>query len=222
MADFNSSLPVIGSQHVTQSTSPWVVSGTISVDTLPIGSNFTLSSAGSIGVYWPVTGSIVISGTSIPVFRGIGSIRIAEQGVVPLNVTGSFIPYGIGSVLVTGTVSTTAGTRSNLINDYISGLSIAAGGSDIHTYISTGSSYISRIMAAFSGKAKINVAISGTSMLFKATGFNSTADPNIILDFGEENGLFVGNGSGLSVIRYNRESASAQDVYSTIIGYTPS
>lgn len=260
MADFNSSLPVVGSQHVTQSTSPWVVSGTatvagtVAISTSPVpvsgivnlGTSATLPVSGTaFTTVWIGTGSVVQSGTSQPVFRGIGSIRIAEQGTV-LGISGivnqgttpwvtsgtatvagtvnvaagsTYLVSSPGSVAVYGTLDTSPGARSNIVNSYTSGLDVIAGGSMVHTYISTGSFYVSKVLTGFSGKGKSVVSFSGTSMIHKAVGFNSTANPNINLDFGEQNGLLVIGGTGLSVITFNRESTSAQDLYSTIIGY---
>lgn len=232
MADYNSSLPVSG--IVNQGTSPWAISGTVRADILtsPV----------------PVSGNALgVSGTAFnTVWVGVGSVRIAEQGVTfgvsgivnqgtnPWVVSGTATIAGQsinisagsiklistnGSVAVYGTVATSAGARDNIINSYTSGVDVAAGGSLIHTFVTTGSAYISRVLTGFSGKAKTLVALSGTSMTHKAVGFNSTATPNIQLDFGESNGILVVGGTGLSVILYNREASSAQDVYSTIIGY---
>jgi len=139
------------------------------------------------------------------------------------DLTGSVSLQGIGSVIATieGTVTTTAtaGARDDLVVDYKTSASVAAAAIGSHGYISLGSLYVSRIMGGFSGKAKMMVLTSGTSAVPLAVGFNSTANPNMSFDFGESNGLLIGNGSGLSIIRYNRDT-SAQDVYSSIMGYT--
>ena len=111
---------VSGSIYVTgsinQLTDPWRITG--SVTPYGVGSSLLVSSAGSVGIYitagsvnqntdpWRITGSVIS--------YGVGSIRIAEQGVIPLNVTGSVQPYnpiGVGSVLVissTGSIRVTA------------------------------------------------------------------------------------------------------------------
>lgn len=223
MADYNSSLPVIGSQHVTQSTVPWVISGTVSIDTDPLA----ISGIVNIGTDPVPVSGIVNQGTDPWIISGITSVNVLTDpvpisgivniGTDPVSISG-IVNITAGSVIVTNTISTTAGARSNIVNDYTSGINIAAGGSIVHTYLATGSLYVSRIITGFSGKGKSIVAVSGTSMLHKVTGFNSTAFPNIQLDFGEENGIYV-EGSGISVISFNREASNAQDVYSTIIGY---
>mgnify|MGYP001608992209 CR=1 FL=1 len=133
------------------------ISGVLTIDNrvagsivnLPIGSNFTLSSPGSIGVFittgsvnqttdpWRITGSISQF--------GVGSVRIAEQGIIPLNITGSITPYGIGSIRVSewGIVGSIVGSVYQLTSPWtISGTSTVAG-----SVFTTGSINISNFNA---------------------------------------------------------------------------
>lgn len=169
------------------------------------------------GSWLMVAGSI----DSLPVITDmVGSVTIGRT----VDVSGGIFTGGdlVGSVVATieGTVTTTAtaGARDDLVVDYKTSASVAAAAIGSHGYISLGSLYVSRIMGGFSGKAKMMVLTSGTSAVPLAVGFNSTANPNIALDFGEENGLFFGVGSVVTLVITNRDSA-AQDIYSSIIGY---
>ena len=111
-----SSIPAI-----TQSTSPWVTSGTATIagSAYVIGS-IVISSANKIGVSgivevsndvnlgtaWTNTGSVVISGTSIPTWRGVGSVtgNVGVSGVKLDNLAGSMgvtaLPGILGSVYI--------------------------------------------------------------------------------------------------------------------------
>ena len=225
MADYNSNLPVIGSVYVSNpadvggyaGSETYVKAGSVVVEnTLDVLGSVYVSNAVDVGGYagsetYVKAGSVVVENT-IDVLGSVYVSNAAEMG-------GSETYVKAGSVIITNTVLTTGGVRTAIINDYNTSADVAAAGNDEHSYLSVGSFYVSKILAGFSGKGKIVVSLSGTSLLPKATGFNSTATPNINLDFGENNGLYCGNGSRVVVTRYNRESTSAQDVYSTIIGY---
>lgn len=236
MADYNSTLPILGSVAIA-SSSLVGVSGLIFTDgnmtgsmaTKGIGSVIVQSSnligvSGAIFDSGDITGSVVISSSPL---LGVSGLIFTDG-----KMTGSMAMKGIGSVIIhsstrvgvsgiveiDGTVSTTAGERSGIVQAYKTSASVAASAIGSHSFVSLGSLFVTRILGGFSGKAKVMVLESGNTAIPLATGFNSTANPNINLDFGENNGLYFGNGSRCVLTITNRDSA-AQDIYSTIIGY---
>jgi hypothetical protein len=110
------------------------------------------------------------------------------------------------------------------VHDYDTSSAIAAGSPDNHDYpVAAGGTFrLSKIFAAGSGKLKVEVqtTLNGTLYSTIAVMFNSTANPNIVIDF---NGIYeeiVGSAtSAVRVIRTNLDK-QAQDVYSTIVGLT--
>jgi len=222
MADYNSSLPVIGSQAITnvvtvtgsvyQSTDPWNVLGSINVEnTVAVSGNlgveFTSADYLSVvqsGTEWLVGGSVDIRN-----FTDLGSSRVVIGSVEITNTT---------AIPISGMVTTNEGARSTTIQDYDTAADVAAGGSDVHWYETTGTFNFGKASAGFSGKGKISVGYGSPTITKLWTGFNSTAFPNVEMDFGL-NSFSRNTGSHITVIRYNRESTEAQDVYSTIIGF---
>jgi hypothetical protein len=103
-----------------------------------------------------------------------------------------------------------AGTE---INNYDTQAAVAGGASDNHDYTVPGGNdfILKRVIASASGKMKIEVQVDGSTV---AVGFNSTATPNIELNFAP---VQVPAGDVVRVIRTNRDNQS-QDVYSTIVG----
>lgn len=203
----------------------WNVAGSI-IPYNPVGIGSVQLVPGSLEVYQTTASDMIVD------IGNIGSVRIIPGDRVPGSIVNlPDVNIGAGSVIIlssTGSVSvyggdvtTSPGARTNLLADYETDASVSAGDSGLHAFTSTGSLYVSRVLAGFSGKGKVSVHISGDgAQETRATAFNSTANPNILLDFGESNGLFVGNGSIIIIERNNREASNSQDVYSTIIGYT--
>ncbi len=232
MADYNSTLPIVGSVTVESSTLVGV-SGDI-FDSGDLTGSMSLQGIGSVHVanILEVSGAIFDGGdlTGSMSLQGVGSVHIANilevSGAIfdSGDITGSVVVsdsvrLGVsGTVDIGNTVSVSAGAREDLVVDYQTDASVAAAAIGSHGYVSLGSLYVSRIIAGFSGKGKVVVLTSGTSAVPLAVGFNSTANPNINMDFGESNGLFFGLGSVVVLTMTNRDSA-AQDIYSTIIGY---
>lgn len=113
------------------------------------------------------------------------------------------------------------------VHDYDTGAAIVKDATDDHDYsVANGDVfYLRQIWASASGKLKIEVQIGdgGASEIFttKFVGFNSTADPNISIDFGRDPLKVTGtvNTTTVKIIRTNLDN-QAQDVYSTIIGDT--
>lgn len=218
MADFNSSLPVVGSQAITNIVA---VSGNLGV-VFDAGDNLDVTViAGSVQPYGQIGSVEVWQDTNTDM-----QVQATQEGTWDINniLTGSVrvvsqnVWEGVGSVLVKGTVITAPGIRNTTIANYTSGIAIAAGGSDVHYFTSTGSFNLDRVAAAFSGKGKIVIGESGPIITAFWTGFNSTANPNIDAVF-EPSSVKFHNGSLVEVVRFNRETTSAQDVYSTIIGF---
>lgn len=214
MADYNSTLPILGSVAIASSALVGV-SGLIFTDGKMTGSmamqgigSMVISSSNLIGV----SGLIFTDGkmTGSMAMQGIGSMVIASSTRLGVS----------GIVEIAGTVTTTAvpGVRIGIVQAYKTSASVSAAAVGSHSTISLGSLFVTRILGGFSGKAKMMVLESGDSAIPVATGFNSTANPNISLDFGENNGLYFGLGSRCVLTMTNRDTA-AQDIYSTIIGY---
>lgn len=107
------------------------------------------------------------------------------------------------------------------IHDYNTSAALAAGGTSNHDYtVSVGKTlYVSQILAAASGKLKIEVqeetSIGSGTYNSKAVMFSSASDNNCSVEF--KIPLEVETGKRLRVIRTNRDNQS-QDVYSTVVG----
>lgn len=208
MADYNSSLPIIGSVAIVSSNLIGV-SGTIFTEGDLTGSvNIiaapTLEISGAIFTGGNIVGSMVVSSAS----------RLGISGTVEVSNT----VQTAGSIWSMPDISVSATERDGIVQDYKTDASVAAAALGSHSFVSLGSLYVTKVLGGFSGKAKVMVLVSGTSAVPLAVGFNSTASPNIDLDFSESNGLYFGNGSRIVLTMTNRDSA-AQDFYSTIIGY---
>lgn len=115
------------------------------------------------------------------------------------------------------TINESEGTE---VNDYDTQATLAAAATDNHDYTAVGSFKLSQIWAAASGKLKITVQVeTGVAtdiFTTKFIGFNSTANPNILIPIGEF--MTVAAGVRVRVIRQNNDN-QPQDVYSTISGH---
>lgn len=104
------------------------------------------------------------------------------------------------------------------ITDYDTQASLAAASSDTHSYAVAANTFeLKRVWASSSGKMKIEVQYyDGVTASTLAVGFNSTANPNIDIQFPP---YVVAGAAGkeIRVIRTNLDK-SAEDVYSTIMG----
>jgi len=192
---------------VIQSTDPWIVVGSVNA----VIDDFV--AVGSLAIQ-TVDGTVTVTDISTA-----GSIAIQTvDGTV--TVTDIATAGSLAIQTVDGTVSTTVGARASgtTFQDYDTAAAVAAGGSDVHYYQSDGDFRLEKIFAGFSGKGKIIVGTGSPQDVPKFVAFNSTASPNIIIDIGE-NSIPVGTGDFVSVIRFNRETTEAQDVYSTIVGF---
>ncbi len=104
------------------------------------------------------------------------------------------------------------------VTNYDTQASLAANASDTHTYsVASGTFELKQVWASASGKMKIEVVYyDGASPSTLAVGFNSTANPNILIPFPPY--VVVGAaGKEIRVIRTNLDN-QAQDVYSTVGG----
>ena len=241
MGDYDSSLPVVGSQYITNTVavsgagigvlgSVAVTSGYINV--AASGTALAVSGILSVDLTSADYVSVVQSGTQWLVGGSVyttGSINVTNlyagsevwQGTSPWVVLGSAAITNtvgvLGSVVVTNTVNVAQGARASTVQDYNTAVAVASAGSDIHYYKSTGSFYFERVEATASGKAKVVIGTGSPSVTAKVVLFNSTANPNVDMDFGA-NPLFIGSNTAVGIVRLNRDNQS-QDLYSTIIGY---
>lgn len=111
-------------------------------------------------------------------------------------------------------VVVTDSTPGAATNDYNTAAAIAGGASSVHTYTSTGNFYLTQIETGASGRMKIEVAVDGATKFVK---FSTESDPNISITLSQP--ILATNGQTVTVTRTNRQN-QAQDVYSTISGYT--
>jgi hypothetical protein len=106
------------------------------------------------------------------------------------------------------------------VNNYDTSSAIASGASDNHDYTASGAFKLRTVLAAASGKMKIEVQIetaSGSNTFNTVfVAFNSTASPNIQIPI--RDAISVVSGARVRVIRTNNDN-QAQDVYSTISGF---
>lgn len=117
-------------------------------------------------------------------------------------------------VYVTGAVAT------NEVNDYDTAAAVAAAATDNHDYTVTGSStlLLKQITASASGLMRVALSIGPVAALVaKGVWFNSTANPNIDVTFAQPMEVPDTSTGTVRLARTNLE-ASAQDVYSTILG----
>lgn len=104
------------------------------------------------------------------------------------------------------------------IVNYDTQAALAAAASDTHTYaVASGTFELERVWASASGKMKVSVQYyDGVSAVTIAVGFNSTANPNIDIEFPPY--VVVGAaGKEIRIVRTNLDN-QAQDVYSTVMG----
>ena len=111
------------------------------------------------------------------------------------------------------------------VHDYDTAAAVASDATSNHDYsVANGVTFeLREIWASASGKMKIEVQIGdgGVTEVFSSVfvGFNSTANPNIKIDFPNTPISVVGtaNNTTVRIIRTNLDN-QAQDLYSTIIG----
>jgi len=104
--------------------------------------------------------------------------------------------------------------------NYDTASAVAAGASSNHSYaVPTGTFEVHKVWGTSSGKLKIEVQWSTDGVAFTtlAVGFNSTATPNIDLEFSVPYSLAGSGTSSIRVIRTNRDNQSA-DLYTTVFG----
>lgn len=106
------------------------------------------------------------------------------------------------------------------VNDYATGAALAAGATINHDYTVTTAKRLklSQIVAAASGKLKIEVQVETATNVFasKFVGFNSTSSPNILIPVNEN--ITLAAALRVRIILTNKDLLP-QDVYSTICGH---
>lgn len=105
-------------------------------------------------------------------------------------------------------------TPGTAVSDFNTSVSVAGGASSTHTFTSTGNFNLTQVTASGTGKMKVEIRVNAVT---KCVLFNSTANPNMLLELSQP--IVATTGQTVTVVRTNREG-QAQDVYSTIIGYT--
>lgn len=119
-------------------------------------------------------------------------------------------------------VQVTSDVAGDEVHDYNTASNIAAGGVSNHDYTVTALKTFkaTKFWGAASGKMKVEVqtSVDGVTFLSKWVGFNSTSNPNISIDLGQFTVSDPGVGAVIRIIRTNKETLTAQDLYSTISG----
>lgn len=159
------------------------------------------------------TDKVDVSGSSVTVSAtdlDIRNLSASQDNVAISDGTDSLAINTDGSINVR-VLDKTPGTD---VNDYNTAAAIAGGASSNHNYTSTGNFYLTQIESSGSGRMKIEVLVNAVSRFVQ---FNSTATPNMSIKL--EQPILATTGQVVRVIRTNREN-QAQDVYSTISGYT--
>lgn len=106
------------------------------------------------------------------------------------------------------------------VHNYDIQVNLAAAGTDNHNYAVPANSFeLHKVWASASGKLKIEILWSSDNVTYTpiAIGYNSTANPNIDLDFRIPYTLAGSATSFIRVIRTNKDNQQ-MDVQSTIIG----
>lgn len=117
---------------------------------------------------------------------------------------------------------TSVDSEGTEVNNYATAAAVAAAATSNHDYTVTAAKTLklAQIWATGSGKLKVEVQIEtgAATGVFNTVfvGFNSTANPNILIPIGEN--ITVAAGVRVRVIRTNKDN-QAQDVYSTISGH---
>lgn len=201
---------VSGTVAVTQSTSPWVVSSTdldirdlaFATDKVDVGGSVVALDAPTLAALENIT----VSATNLDIrdlSHSQDSVKIGDgTDFLAVNTDGSI------NVVVT---DNTPGVATN---DYNTAAAIAGGASSTHTFTSTGNFYLTQIECSASGKMKIEVTVNGATKFVK---FNSTADTNMSITLSQP--ALATTGQTVTIIRTNKDN-QAQDLYSTISGYT--
>lgn len=138
-------------------------------------------------------------------------ITIQDVGGAPVSNTNP-LPVAITSQLV-GTPVVKYNTTS----------SVAAGATTNHNYTITASKtfYGKKFWASSRGAMKIDVIASPDGTTFTNivfSGFNSSANPNIIIDLDEAVVLDSGAGAVIRIVLTNLELLVSENLYSTIVG----
>lgn len=119
-------------------------------------------------------------------------------------------------------VQVTSDVIGDEIHDSNTASNVAAGASSNHDLSVTALKTFkaTKFWASASGKMKIEIQTStdGVAFVSRFVAFNSTANPNISIDLGHFTLNDTGVGAMLRIIRTNKETLTAQNLYSTISG----
>jgi len=187
------------------------VDGTVAVSNLPatVDTNYGTVGANTIRVASQLgnaTGAANYGNgvTGAQTLRTAANLAVAGADVSALNP----IPVVLSS--------DPSGTE---INNYNTAGSVASAASSNHDYPVTAAKtlILTQIIAAASGKMKIEVQVETSTNVFatRYVQFNSTAAPNMIMEFASP--VQIAAGLRVRIIRTNLDN-QAQDLYSTICG----
>lgn len=189
------------------------VDGTVAVSNLPttVDTNY-----GTVGA------STIRAAAQIGNATGAANYDNGATGAQTLRVAANLAVAGANvSALNPIPVVFSSDPSGTEINDYNTAAAVASNATSNHDYAVTAAKtlVLTQIIASGSGKMKIEVQVetAAASGVFtsKYVQFNSTATPNMILEF--KSPLQAVAGARVRIIRTNKDN-QAQDVYTTICG----
>jgi hypothetical protein len=216
MADYNSSVPIrtenagdvavkIADATVTSQQLKVNPDGSIDANIL---NNITLT--GEVEIKNDAGNPVPISATSLPLPTGASTLAEQQTQTSHLNdIETELLAQGTTLDEINSKLAIKTG-----VADYNTNAALASGGTNTHTYTAVSNFYFTGVEASGSGKMKIEVVVNGVT---KFVQFNSTSTPNMTVQVREP--LMITSGQTVQVIRTNRDN-QAQDVYSTILGFT--
>jgi len=187
------------------------------------GGNTATVTAGSAlkvdgsAVTQPVSGTVTANQGGAPWTQNLTQVGGSAVALGQAAMASS-IPVVISSNQTTIPVSI-ANPAGTVITDYQTDAAVAAGASTNHDYTVTTGKTLSfdKWLATASGKIKAEVQVDlGAGLVTKFVGFNSTANPNIYIDFSNLN-IQVASTKKVRIIVTNKDN-QAMDTYSTIMG----
>lgn len=217
MADFASSLPI--RTEADGDVVAIISDATITSQKLKVNANGSIdvnATATDLDIRDLVFATDKVDTSGSTVELGATSLAALENITVSAtNLDVRDLVFATDKVDVSGsTVTASITSPGTASNDYNTGASVAAAGTSTHTYTSTGNFYLKQFCASSSGKLKIVVKVNSVT---KFVLFNSTSNPNMFVALDQP--ILATTGQTVTIERTNLDK-SAEDVYSTISGYT--
>lgn len=236
-------------QPVSQVTSPWVTKdqadgpvtpGTVAAFSELVGGQFntvlpTLTAAQQAAIQLDASGRVIIrpltsagdavtavqSGTWAQNLTQVNSTAVSSSNPVPAKLTSGGTDVSVVNPLP---VSVLPPSGTTPIDDYKNAAAIVAGATDDHIYTALGATGLRLLQftASASGRWKMDIAAetgvgTGTYAIFQ-TAFSSVATPSIVIPV--VSGKIIATGVRVKVTMTNEEPTAAQNLYSTISGYS--